>query len=267
MTKKDIKLAIFDIDDTLIKRGKVELESSALSALKTLEEKGIEVMVATGRAYYFVHDDVKERLNPDYYVTTNGACVYYHGDLIYKVPMVREEVNAMITYARENNLGIALKQEAFMPVYNDLHVFQTTYMQGSSKQDILEDAAKWELLSNIDEVPMGIFLMGDESIIEASRPLCPSGTYAKAYTDAYDVYSKDAGKIKGIEHLLSQKGLTWDNVIAIGDAANDQEMVQKAAIGVAMGNATDSLKSVADYITTDIEDHGIHNALMYYELI
>lgn len=265
MKTENIKLAIFDIDDTLIKRGKIHIEESALKGINKLKEKGIEILIATGRAYYFIQDDVHDSIKPNYYVTTNGASVYDENkNIIFKIPMVLEEVQALVRYAKENHLGVALKMYDNMPVYNDLNIFKTVYMQGSPKQHILED------LTNIDQVdmaPLGVFMMGDENLIEASRPLSPNGFYAKAYENAYDIYSKEAGKIKGIEFVLNQLDISWDEAIAFGDAANDMEMIQKAHIGVAMGNSTFSLKEKADYTTSDIEDDGIYRALKHFNLI
>ncbi len=265
MKTKDIKLAIFDIDDTLIKRGKVTIEESAKQAIKVLQAKGIEVMVATGRAFYFIHDDIHASINPNYYVSTNGACVYDKDlNLVFKVVMDLKEVNEIIHYARNNDIAIALKLEKNMPVYHNLNIFQTTYMQGSQKQYILEDRTQNDV--NVTEDVMGLFLMGDEKLIEEADRFTDD-TFAHAYQGAYDIYSKDAGKIKGIEYVLNDLNLTWDHVIAFGDAANDQEMIEKAKIGVAMGNATESLKKAADYTTTDILDNGVYNALKHYDLI
>lgn len=265
MKKSEIKIAIFDIDDTLIKRGKITLEESAKDAIHQLQKNGIEVMVATGRAFYFIHDDVHTSIAPNYYVTTNGACVYDKDlNLAFKVPMDLDEVTNIINYAKDNNLGIALKEEKNMPVYSNLEIFQTVYMQGSSKQHILVDKTEDEV--DLKNSVMGIFLMGDEDTILSTNKFTQD-TYARAYDGAYDLYSKNAGKIKGIEHVLDDLDFTWENVIAFGDAANDEEMIQNAAIGVAMGNSTDSLKDVADYITSDIQDNGVYNALKHFKLI
>lgn len=265
MENKDIKLAIFDIDDTLIKRGKITIEESAKHAIKKLQEKGIEVMIATGRAFYFIHDDIHESVSPNYYVSTNGACVYDKDlNLVFKVAMDLDEVNQIVNYARENNLGIALKEEKNMPVYNDLNVFQTIYMQGSNKLDILEDHTQDN--KTITKDVMGLFVMGDEDLILGVKKFTDD-TFAHAYHQAYDIYSKDAGKIKGIEHVLEDLGLNWSNVISFGDAANDAEMIEKSAIGVAMGNSIDSLKEIADYVTSDITDDGVFNALTHLKLI
>src|SRR5690554_6952298 len=102
MKKEDIKLAVFDIDDTLIRRGKLTVENSALLAMNQLKEQGIEVMVATGRAFYFIHDAIHESVKPNFYVTTNGACVYDRNiNLIYKTPMNLDETKSLIDYARK----------------------------------------------------------------------------------------------------------------------------------------------------------------------
>lgn len=262
MKTENIKLAIFDIDDTLIKRGKITVEPSAVKAINKLKASGIEVMIATGRAFYFIHDDIHETIQPNYYVTINGACVYNKDhNVIFSVPMIRDEVNAMITYSLEHNLGLGMKMQHSMEIVNDMNVFQTVYMQGSPKLDILDDKTDLKFIPEGDEVPMGLFLMGNEATIEASHPLSPDGFYAKAYADAYDIYSKRAGKISGIEEVLGQLNLTWNEVITFGDAANDMEMLEKAAIGVAMGNAPEHVKECADFVTHDILDDGIAHAI------
>ncbi|MBQ7644837.1 MAG: HAD hydrolase family protein, partial [Spirochaetales bacterium] len=55
--------------------------------------------------------------------------------------------------------------------------------------------------------------------------------------------------------------------MAFGDGGNDRAMLQSAPVGVAMGNAWTETKEVADYITTDVDDNGIRNALVHYGLI
>ncbi len=55
--------------------------------------------------------------------------------------------------------------------------------------------------------------------------------------------------------------------MAFGDGGNDRAMLQSAPVGVAMGNAWTEVKEIADYITTDVDENGIRNALMHYGLI
>lgn len=268
MKPKNIKLAIFDIDGTLIIRGKQLIEPSAVRAIQRLKEADIEVMIATGRAFYFIQDDIRNTLKPDYTVTINGACTYdVNQSVIYKVPMKREEVNAVLQYCREHDLGVALKCEQAMHVYHDMPTFTTTYLQGSPKVHVLKDYTQAPLLAEGDEIPMGMFLMGDEALIEKARPLCQDGYFSHAYKDAYDIYSKRAGKIRGIEVVLKRLGLDWEETIAFGDADNDRDMLKHAQIGVAMGNAPQSVKDSADHVTAAIDEDGIEKALIALNLI
>ncbi len=58
-----------------------------------------------------------------------------------------------------------------------------------------------------------------------------------------------------------------EDAMALGDSMNDYEMVKAAGMGVAMGNAHDKLKAVADYVTFDVDDAGLFHAMKYYKLI
>jgi len=62
-------------------------------------------------------------------------------------------------------------------------------------------------------------------------------------------------------------GLDTQYTMAFGDGGNDSSMIRKAGIGVAMGNALESLKQEADYITTSVDEDGILNALRHFNLI
>ena len=62
-------------------------------------------------------------------------------------------------------------------------------------------------------------------------------------------------------------GLNIDETMAFGDGGNDISIIKKAGIGVAMGNAGDNLKEVADYITTSVDEDGVKNALAHFGVI
>lgn len=58
-----------------------------------------------------------------------------------------------------------------------------------------------------------------------------------------------------------------NDCVAFGDGGNDKGMLEVAGIGVAMGNANDDVKAVADYVTTTVDDNGIANAFKHFKLI
>ena len=68
-------------------------------------------------------------------------------------------------------------------------------------------------------------------------------------------------KRSGIDHLLEYYGIPLDQTMAFGDGGNDIQMLEHVHLGVAMGNAVDSAKQAADYVTDPVDDDGISNAL------
>ena len=70
-----------------------------------------------------------------------------------------------------------------------------------------------------------------------------------------------------MEVVLQHYGLTQQDSVAFGDGPNDLEMLQYAAIGIAMGNAVQEAKDVADYVTTDLLEDGIYNGMKHFQLI
>jgi hypothetical protein len=67
--------------------------------------------------------------------------------------------------------------------------------------------------------------------------------------------------------LAAHLGFDPQYTIAFGDGGNDTSMIKAAGIGVAMGNALDSLKAEADYITTSVDEDGVMNALRHFGII
>ena len=74
-------------------------------------------------------------------------------------------------------------------------------------------------------------------------------------------------KASGIERLCASLGIAKEDTYAFGDSANDVEMLEFVAHGIAMGNGTDVAKNAAEFVTTDIHKDGIWNGLKHYGLI
>ena len=95
----------------------------------------------------------------------------------------------------------------------------------------------------------------------------PSCTSARWHPEFTDITAKQADKGQGLLAIAKQAGLDPKFTMAFGDGGNDLSMIRTAGIGVAMGNALDSLKQEADYVTTSVDDNGIRHALQHFNLI
>ncbi len=82
-----------------------------------------------------------------------------------------------------------------------------------------------------------------------------------------DITAADADKGKGLHAMADYLGLNIDETMAFGDGGNDISIVREAGTGVAMGNAGDNLKQIADFITTHVDEDGVKNALLHFGVI
>jgi len=90
-------------------------------------------------------------------------------------------------------------------------------------------------------------------------------TNAMFTADVYfEFVDKDVDKSHALAEVLEKMNLTMDEVIAFGDSQNDLGMIKAAKVGVAMGNANEVVKEVADYVTKTNDDDGIVLALEHY---
>ena len=78
---------------------------------------------------------------------------------------------------------------------------------------------------------------------------------------------KGTSKATGIEWLCNHLDIPLDETYAIGDSVNDLEMLESVGHGIAMGNSMPPVKEIAEYVTSDISDDGVKNALKHYGLI
>ena len=265
---KQIKMVVFDIDGTLLSAGKDKIEESAVNAIHKLKENGIKVLVATGRSMGFIKDHVKQVLDCDYYVTINGHCVLDRNkEVIIRHTISPDSVNRMLELCQKLNIPMGLKTAHQMVVLNDYEGFYKHYSQGFDVRHLLlDDTKNRDYFIKVD-APLSIFLITPYKGIEPFIQEFPEFQFIGAGPVSLDVFGSDINKTLGIEEILELNQLTWDNVMTFGDGDNDIDMTLKAAIGISMGNATENMKSISDFVTLNVDQGGIEHGLKHYNLI
>ena len=95
-------------------------------------------------------------------------------------------------------------------------------------------------------------------------PHCESSRWYPTFTD---IVCKGNSKQLGMDKIMERFGITLEETMAFGDGGNDISMLRHAGIGIAMGNANDTVKASANYVTDSVDEDGIWNALKHFNLI
>ena len=127
-------------------------------------------------------------------------------------------------------------------------------------KDPIEEAANDDILQLI-----GFFSTDEETHI--MNTILPHSVAARWHPSFSDVISQGVGKDSGIDNIIRHYGIELSETVGIGDGGNDIPMLCHAALGIAMGNASDKVKAHADYITTHVDDNGILHALQHFHII
>ncbi len=258
------KAFFFDIDGTLCYEGNggLIIPESTIDALSQLRQKGYKVFVATGRPEMFIPDYI---LNYDHdgVICANGSVIKIKGEVLYEKRVPNTFIKELFTFCDENNYVYMLEgDKAYVNDKND-RVFQEFYSKVHFPEEMITEG--YDLNSGIT---YNISIIGDVDENKVQKFFGEEFLFAKQnFAKFIDIYFKDSTKADGMNRIIEKLELNDYETYAFGDGGNDIQMIERADIGVAMGNARDELKEIADYVTTDVDKDGIYNALKHYNLI
>lgn len=255
-----IKAVFFDIDGTLLSHNSKKISLRVQQALKKLQQKGIKIFAATGRHKIELEELPLKEIFFDGYITLNGQFCYDNNGMIYDLPIHEKDVHYMYEQFKQKNLPVMFIEKEQMYI------------------NFIDDNVRLAQAAISTAVPK-IAGYGDKNpiyqiIVYGSRQqtaeLAKHLRYSKftSWHDlAIDIIPKTGGKQNGIKALLEKFNIQKENTMAFGDGKNDIDMLQMVNIGIAMGNAVEDLKQIADYVTDTVDNDGIVQALRHYDLI
>lgn len=259
-----IKAVFFDVDGTLISFQTHKIPSSTLEAIKILKEKGIKVIVATGRSINQITH--LQQIDFDGYLTFNGnLCLDKHKNVFHKNVIPKENIASLIKYQQEIKAFPCVFMSEFdnkinyidnqvVEVFNLLNLpltMETEDMNAALQKDIIQLNAFIEPEE-------------DQDVIEKALTSCETSRWTHLFAD---VNLKGSNKATGLAAFAKHLELELSETLAFGDGGNDIEMLKLAGTGIAMGNANKNVKDISDYITDSVDDNGIFNALKHFGII
>ena len=261
------KIIFFDVDGTLIDygRGMKDILDSTKEAIKRIKSQGNLAVLATGRPKSFLTKEILA-LNFNGYITSNGAYIELEGEEIYNREIDQDTIRSIMDTFNKYEIEFIFEGQKL----SYFSSFDSIYMRKLLKGFAIPKkyiTSEWKL----EEVSTNKFvavLDTEHKLIKAKEALGEKFAFMNHPGQvSYDLYFKDCTKADGINRLISYLSIPIDNTYAFGDGINDIEMLQTVKYGIAMGNANERLKKVADLVTNDVVSHGIYNALKKLEVI
>ena len=273
MANNSYKLLVIDVDGTLVdKAGSISAEDR--EALARACDLGIVVSLSTGRATQACLGIISELALNGYHIFFDGALVSSpaHNKEVYVEPLSKAVVRRAVEFAHLNDISIDF--------YSTTHYFVERETWSSSVHrdffgvppTIIDFTNLWERERIIKGGMVATSPQEAAKARDFHREFNSSLYFSWVTTPSYpevefiNVVAPGVSKGKALEALASHLGIALSEVIAIGDGNNDISILSLAGLGIAMGNAPDGVKAVADYTTLDVERGGLAAAIKKFLL-
>ncbi len=283
------KLVALDLDGTLL-NSYGEVEEQTKKSLIKAKQKGVEIVIASGRPISSIKSIAKEIGCNNYFIAGNGSVIYdvKKDEIIYKKYMTKEKVLEIIKLCEENSISYNIYTDKVILAtalkYNVLYYHKENLTKEESKKtNILLIENMYKYIQNLENENFLKFTICDntkiifQSIIKKikeiegvqildvshmSRKIIKQGTEDVPIEYFYtEVSNKDVDKWYAIEYLIDKLNIKEKEVLTIGDNINDKLMIEKAGLGICMKGSNPDVIEKADYVTDRNTKNGVGKAI------
>jgi len=258
-------LIFFDIDGTLLIKPFDPMPASTIRAIEQARANGHVCMINTGRSLKLVGEEITGQTEFDGLLLGCGTMITYRGEVLLHKTFTEEEAKRIIEGLQrhgidavlegaENNF-LAPKEEMFHACWRE-YIGKFTDMSYGTYEEAPEHFDKFYAYVE-DRAKMDAFMQEFADLLDVVDR-------SKGY---FELMPKGCSKASAMEYVAEYLGIPMVETVAIGDGANDIPMLECAHCAIVMGNAPDTVKKLADYVTTDVDKDGIENALKWLGVI
>lgn len=276
------RIVFLDVDGTILEHGS-HVAPSTGAAIRAARTAGHLVYLSTGRSASDIHPQVAD-IGFDGAITNSGALVTSGDAVVVDRPLSPAQTDRMLTVLRGRGIRYFLQTHDGVYASDDMAELMASHAQtlrdragGVKPEDSIAGLAGRDFPrtdeADLTRIAKAVFVsdrpdglevlrsdLGDEFLVVPGSIPLPGGSNG-------EISERDTTKGSAIELLLAHLGLDAADAVAVGDSWNDVEMFQVCGVSVAMGNAHDELKELADFVTTNVLDDGVANAFQRLGLI
>ena len=259
-----IRAIFLDFDWTLFDHKSKSFNLKGVEALNLAHHKGIKLIINSARSYYALKELKTFDLIPfDGYVVNNGGATIIDDKILYAYFIADDVKNEIIDYLNKHNYSYNL-----VTLYN-------TYIKETNKKIIDEfytyfyEPYPLDIKEYKGEKVLSIQIFSSEESDPALKELTSKFNllYNRFTSTNVELTSKEFLKSEGVKTIYNYLKLNKDEAMAFGDDTNDIPMFQMVKYGICLGNGKDEAKKYAYYVTDNIENDGLFNALKHFNII
>lgn len=277
-----VQIVYLDADGTLFHH-EGYIPKSAFEAIRKAQEKGIKIVLCTGRQLVEIYGDMK-KIDYDAVIAGAGGTVLVKEELLFDGRFSQEELERLRQYLER--FRIPAVYESREGVFGDRYTKNAMKERldlvcaGMSEKERKEHGMNlfYESVEQMDMDEIMQRPVSKISFLQTEKP------YSEIYEDLHDAFDliratfaplgpesgeigcQGISKAAGMEIVEKHFGIDRQDTAAIGDGENDLCMFEHAGVAIAMGNAPDRVKEKAGWVTTGIDQDGIFNAFEHLGL-
>lgn len=274
-----IRAVLMDMDGTLLGKSQVAVSMGNMAAVQAAIEKGVVVIPCTGRVYNMLPPQLLTQKELRYFVTGHGARAWDRvaNESLYEDVIPAQQAAQLMEILEDKSL------------YNEIAANNTIYFEkaliDNLDMSLVPEHHLWYVRDNCYtavEKPSVYFREHNVAVEKMNIYGIPQALQqdifdavtatgfikhtrgAAAANLEFSHYTLD--KLKAVEAILNKLGISWDETFAIGDSSSDAEIIKASGVGVAMGNAPDDIKALANDVTGLNTEDGLAQAFKKYVL-
>lgn len=247
-----VKIMFFDIDGTLVDSATGKISPKTREALNRLHQNGMLLCISTGRPTACLPD--LSGLHFDAFCTFNGSLCFTKTEHILSKPIPRMAVRKIIENAAAIGRPVSVATEHHLGA-NGWDDDLAEYYRLAGQQLTVSDDFEALCREDVYQIMLGCRREDHPRILRDAEGVQITFSWDRAA----DVIPEGSGKANAILKILEHYHLTPSQAMAFGDGHNDIQMLQTVGTGVAMGNAPDPVKAMADHVCGPVGEDGIYN--------
>lgn len=271
----NIQCIALDLDRTTLDReGHISPENR--QAIQRVLAQGVHIIIASGRSFGALPQEVTSIPGIEYAITSNGAAVYHvpTGRCLRRYLLTPQAVEAILQLTQEEPVSYEgfVEGEAYAsadyirnPVKYGATPKAVQYIQHT--RHLEEDIVAFLRRHREELESMDVIVRDGETrdrIIRRLRAEVPEVYITSSVQQLVEVSHRDGGKHSGVQYVMELLGLKRENLAAFGDGDNDAEMLEFVGCGIAVENASPACKAAADHITLSHQENGVAYGIAHF---